>query len=158
MEMDSMKKSLKMGFLSGLCTYLLYVMFVVAIGLVTKWNVFWVYDQVEGTYVLQSNGVISWEITNAIGLILASLVPVVLLKYEEFKYALAYIGVSLVVFIWLFGTTLSAYFMIGDMTKTVLYCPFSTFDAIYYLIFVFLLGSVIGTVVSFVLNFMRNKD
>ncbi len=158
MEMDSMKKSLKMGALSGGCTYLLYVVFIVGIGLLTRWQNFWVLSEVTGAAIFQPHGAISWEITNIAGLILASLVPVFLMKYEQIKYAFSYIGISLLVFIWLYATTLGAYFVIGDMTKTAVFCPFATFDALYYLIFVFLLGSAIGTVASFVLNFMRNKD
>lgn len=157
MEMNNFKKSLKMGVLSGLGTYLLYVLFVVVIGMLTGWKAFWAFDEATGTYLRQVNGVISWEITNVIGLILASLVPVLMMRYEKMKYAFSYIGISLIACIWLYGTTLGAYFMIGDMMKTVLHCPFATFDSVYYFIFVFLLGSAIGTVVSFVINAMRNK-
>lgn len=158
MEMDSMKKSLKMGALSGVCTYLLYAIFIVAVGILTKWQNFWTVSEETKAVIFQSHGAISWEISNIVGLIFASLVPVFLMKYEKTKYAFSYIGVSLLVFIWLFGTVLGAYFVIGDMTKTALFCPFATIDAFYYLIFVFLLGSAIGTVASFVLNYMRNKD
>ena len=147
-----------MGALSGLCTYLLYVIYVLVIGYLTKWETFWVLDGASGTVAFQPNGDISWEISVMIGLILASLVPVFLMRYEKIKYAFSYIGISFLAFIWLFGATLSAYYMIGDMKNTVLFCPFSTIDAFYYLIFVFLLGSAIGTVASFVVNFMRNKD
>ena len=158
MELDSKKQVLKMGVLSGICTYLLYVIFVVVIGMMTKWQGFWEFNEETKTLALVPNGVISWEMTNAIGLILASLVPVFLMRYEKIRYAFSFIGISLLVLIWLFGATLGAYYMIGDMKNTMLFCPFSTFDAFYYLIFVFLLGSAIGTLVSFVVNFMRNKD
>ena len=157
MEMNNMKQSLKMGALSGLVTYLLYVVFVVVIGMMTGWKAFWVFDEAANTYIRQVNGVISWEITNILGLILASLVPVLMMRYEKFKFAFSYIGISFLLFIWLYGTTLGAYFMIGDMMKTALYCPFATFDSVYYFIFVFVLGSAIGTLVSFVMNAIRNK-
>ena len=158
MELDSKKQVLKMGVLSGICTYLLYVIFVVVIGMMTKWQGFWEFNEETKTLALVPNSVISWEMTNAIGLILASLVPVFLMRYEKIRYAFSFIGISLLVLIWLFGATLGAYYMIGDMKNTMLFCPFSTFDAFYYLIFVFLLGSAIGTLVSFVVNLMRNKD
>ncbi len=158
MEMDSFKKSLKMGVLSGACSYALYAAFVLCIGFITKWQSFWVFDEVTNTVLLQPNGIISWEITIIVGLVLASFVPVVLMRYEKIKYAFSYVGISLVAFIWLFGATLSGYYMVGDMKNTMLFCPFTTIDAFYYLIFVFLLGSAIGTVASFVINFIRNKD
>ena len=153
-----MKKSLKMGVVSGACTYLLYVIYVVTIGILTNWQNFWVFDGAAQTVTFQPHATISWEIVLVIGLILASLVPVFLMRYEKIKYAFSYIGISLVACVWLFGTTLGAYFMIGDMTKTAVYCPFATVDGFYYFIFVFLLGSTIGTIASFVFNFMRNKD
>lgn len=158
MEMDSNKKAVKMGALSGACTYLLYIIFVLTIGILTNWKSFWVYDEVTQAVVFQPNQTISWEIAVIIGLILASLVPVILMKCEKIKHALIYIGISLLAFVWLFGSTLGAFFMIGDMTNTVVHCPFFTIDGIYYCIFVFLLGSAIGTVAAFVLNFMRSKD
>lgn len=156
--MNNFKQSLKMGVFSGLATYLLYVVFVVVIGKMTGWKAFWVFDEMSGTYIRQVNGIISWEITNVVGLVLASLVPVFLMRYEKIKYAFSFIGISLLAFIWFFGATLGAYYMISDVKNTMLFCPFSTFDAFYYLIFVFLLGSAIGTLASFVINFMRNKD
>ncbi len=158
MEMNSFKRTLKMGILSGACSYLLYAAFVLCIGYITKWQSFWVIDEVSQTVTLQPNGIISWEITIMIGLILASLVPVFLMRYEKVKCAVSYVVISLVAFVWLFGATLSGYYMIGDMKNTVLFCPFTTIDAFYYLIFVFLLGSAIGTLASFVINFIRNKD
>ena len=158
MEMNNFKQSLKMGVFSGLATYLLYVIFVVAVGMMTKWQSFWALNEETMALTLVPNGVISWEIVNVVGLILASLVPVFLMRYEKVKYAFSYIVISLLAFVWLFGATLGAYYMIGDMKNTMLFCPFSTFDAFYYLIFVFLLGSAIGTMASFAINFMRNKD
>ena len=158
MEMDSNKKSLKMGALSGLCTYVLYIIFVVTVGSLTHWQSFWNLDPVTETFQLQTNGTISWEIVTVVGLILASLVPVILMKYEKIKYALIYIGISLLTCVWLYGSTLGAYYMIGDMTGTSVHCPFGPIDGFYFFVFVFLLGSAIGTIVSFVFNFMRNKD
>lgn len=158
MEMDSFKKSLKMGLLSGACSYLLYVVFVLCIGYITKWHSFWVITGESAVLRFQPHNIISWEISTIVGLVLASLVPVFLMRYEKVKYAFAYIGISLIACVWLYGTTLGAYYMIGDMMQTVLHCPFATFDSVYYFIFVFLLGSAIGTVASFVMNFMRNRD
>ena len=158
MEMDNCKKSLKTGVLSGACSYLLYVVFVLCIGYITKWHNFWVITGESAVLRFQPHDIISWEISTIVGLVLASMVPVFLMRYEKLKYAFAYIGISLIACIWLYGTTLGAYYMIGDMMKTVLNCPFATFDSIYYFVFVFLLGSAIGTVASFVLNFMRNRD
>ena len=147
-----------MGVLSGACSYLLYMAFVLCIGYLTKWQSFWVIDEATQTVSLQSNPVISWEITIVAGLVLSSLVPVFLMKYEKIKYAVSYVGISLMAFAWLYGATLGGYSMIGDMKNTMLFCPFTTIDAFYYLIFVFLLGSAIGTVASFFINFMRNRD
>ena len=158
MEMDNIKKSLKMGVLSGACSYALYVVFVLCIGFITKWHSFWVITGESAVLRFQPHNSISWEMTTIVGLVLASLVPVCMMRYEKIKYAFSYIGISLIACVWLYGTTLGAYYMIGDMMKTVLNCPFATFDSIYYFVFVFLLGSVIGTVVSFIMNFMRNRD
>jgi len=158
MEMDSFKKSLKMGLISGVCTYALYVIFVVALGFLNNWQPFWAFDTIHQTVAFQPSAAISWEIALIVGIILASLVPVFLMRYEKIKYAFSYIGISFVAFIWLYFTTVGAYLVLSDMTKNAIFCPFTTVDAVYYLIFVFLLGSVIGTAASFVFNFMRNKD
>ena len=82
MEMDSNKKALKMGVISGICTYLLYIIFVVTVGTLTNWQSFWNMDPVTQTFQLQTNGNISWEIVTIIGLIVASLVPFILMKYS----------------------------------------------------------------------------
>ena len=158
MEMDSFKKSLKMGVLSGVGTYLLYVIYVITIGYLTKWHTFWIFDEAKGAFSFQPGGAISWEIAVFVGLILASLIPVFIMRYEKLKYAFSYIGVSLLICVWLYGTTLGAYYVIGDMVSSAVHCPFGLVDGFYYFVFVFLLGSAVGTAASFIFNFMRNKD
>ncbi len=147
MKQDSWKKSLKMGVLSGAISFGVYVLLVLTTGAVTQWQSFFGID-----LTMQRIGMFSWEICAAIGVILASLVPVITLRYEKIKYIFLYIPISLLAFVWLYGVTLAIWLTINPA-----WCPFTTLDALSYLMIAIPIGSVIGTLVAMGIHLL-NKD
>lgn len=147
MKQTSWKTSFKMGIISGAISFGVYLLLVLGTGTLTKWQTFFQPD-----FTLQKIGVLSWEYVAAAGVILASLVPVITLRYEKIKYMFLYIFVSLIGFVWLYGMLLAIWMMVNSA-----WCPFTTLDAIYDLTIVMPIGSAIGTVVAMGIHLL-NKD
>ncbi|MBQ7950919.1 MAG: hypothetical protein IJ278_04280 [Clostridia bacterium] len=144
---DSWKKSLKMGAVSGAISFGVYALWVVLIGIATGWQSFF-----GENLSVHRIGFLSWEMAAAAGVIGTSLVPVCTLRYERLKYLLAYIPISLLVYCWLYGAVLAVW-----ITVYPAWCPLANWDSLYYFIIVLPVGSIVGTLVSFVIHFL-NKD
>ncbi len=147
MKQTTFKKSIWMGLMSGGISFGIYVLLVLGAGILTGWQTFFGAD-----LTAQKIGIYSWEICAAVGVILFSLVPVFLLRYEKISQLVVYLLVSVLSVLWLYGIILWIWMMINSG-----WCPFATLDALYYLMFSVSVGSVVGTVVSVVIHFM-NKD
>lgn len=144
MKQDSWKTSLKMGVIAGSISFGVYVFLVFGSGMLTGWQTFFGAD-----FSVQKIGMYSWEIVAAVGVILASLVPAFTLRYEKVRYLFFYLLVSLVALIWLYGTMLAVWMMVNAA-----WCPFITLDALYYFTIAIPIGSIIGTIVAFVIHFL----
>lgn len=147
MKQDSWKKSLKMGAIAGAISFGVYMLLVLGTGFLTQWQSFFGAD-----LTMQRSDAYSWEICAAVGVILSSLVPVCTLRYEKIKYIFLYIPISLLAFVWLYGVILAAWLTINPA-----WCPFTTLDALSYLMIAIPIGSVIGTLVAMGIHLL-NKD
>ena len=147
MKQTTIKKSILMGIMSGGVSFVVYVLLVLGAGVLTGWQPFFGAD-----FTAQKIGGYSWEICAAVGVILFSLVPVFLLRYEKISQLIVYLFVSVLSVLWLYGIILWIWMLVNPA-----WCPFATLDALYYLMFSVSVGSVVGTVVSVVIHFM-NKD
>ncbi len=127
-----------MGVISGAISYGCYLLWVLLIGFSTGWQSFFRDD-----LSVRSVGLLSWEVAAAIGVLESSLVPVCTLRYEKIKYLFAYVFVSLLSLVWLYGTTLAVW-----LTVYPSWCPLIGWDSLYYFMIVLPVGSVIGTMVA----------
>lgn len=148
MKRNSWKKSLWMGITAGAISYGLYLLMVYVSGALTGWQHFFQPDMSVKTY-----GTLRWETVAAAGVVLTSLVPVITLRYEKVKDLLLYLLVSLAVFVWLYGAVLLGFVILAPDFR----CPFMAMDAIYDLIAVVPIGSMIGTLAAIVCRWLNRE-
>lgn len=148
MKLNSWKKSILIGILCGAISYALYMLLLFGVSYLNHWQSYWNYTTLEN-----AGKVLSWNMVVIIGVILSSLVPIICLRFEKIRFVFGYILCSLLAFLWLYGMTNTVAVTFWQGVST----PLSSWDSLMYLLVVFPVGSVIGTIAAFALHLL-NKD
>lgn len=139
MKIDSGKKSMQAGFLLGVITYALLAIFITVIYYLCKKENFISAESMHEVV----NGFNFMHI-NVVGALLAALVPFFVLRYDEAKYVPLCVITAAIIYLFLFFISL----VVPEVLFGGLDYPLETFDAKFYAMVTFPLGSIIGTVWS----------
>lgn len=145
MKIDSYNKSVLIGFINSAIQVVLLVVFTAVVLHLTNGEGF-----MHKEYVNEQVGNIRRKDVEAVGYILSSVVPLVLLRYNSIKYLPLHIVVSI-------GAYLIYYFIFNYILYYVFKCNIlGGFDALRFGAGVFPYGALAGTVLSVIINTIVN--
>lgn len=140
-KIDSGKKSMQVGFLLGIITYVFLVLFTTVIYYLCKKENFISENSMHEVI----NG-FNFMHVNVAGAVLAALVPFFVLHYDKVKYVPLCVVTAAIMYFFLFFISL----VVPEVLFGGLDYALETFDAKFYATVTFPLGSIIGTVWSVV--------
>ena len=150
MRITSKKKAIGVGFVYGTVVFLVYFLFCCAVLYLLDGEFFsgkgGIRDVVNG---------ISRVAVETIGTIIAVCIPVFLMRYKSIDLYMISIFVAVLLYVVCFVGNI---IILGSIpVELALKSPLNSFDALWYGMVIFPLGSIIGMVVNTVINFLINR-
>lgn len=148
-RINSWKQSVKSGLLNGIITSVLLTIFVCFVHYVLLGQE----EFIGKAETLDHIGIFSFKVIQIVGALLSACVPIFLLRYSKFKFLYLYAFLSSALYVLLYIFLL----FFGEIISFGFLYPMENFDTIVYACVSFPIGSVIGTIISIIINSMNNK-
>lgn len=151
LKIDSSKKAIVAGVILGFCVFFAYALFTCLLHYLFNGEHF-----IDKGATKESINGISFSVVQSIAVVISAVIPILLIRYKKVDYYVLSIFIAVALYI-LFFVIYIVY--VGAMPiEKALKFPMNSFDALYYGIFNFPLGAVIGILVNAVVNFFVNKN
>ncbi len=146
--------SIRSGLISGFATVIVYIVFSWIVNVLTKGECFITYWETHEII----NG-ISYNALKAIGICLASFVPIIVCRYKNAKEFFKYLISACLTYVLLYmliWVSIYIVVLISLITKVDLKFPLNTWDSMFFALIYFPVGSFVGTLISIVVNLILN--
>ena len=158
MRIKNWRNAVLSGIISAAATILACIIFTYVLDILLRGKNF---AGKEFTSVINGISFIAVQIT---GGIISALIPLLILRYSSSKFLFAYLPVSVSIYLALclaiqFGLSQWILYELHANTKGSIFynSPLNSFDYLCYCVFTFPIGATVGTMLSIVINEIRNR-
>ncbi len=142
--------NVKRGVLSGLITGIIHIVFSCVVCALCEGSGFITYQETHEVI----NG-ISFNTVKTVGVCLASLVPIILCRFKDFKGYLKYIISSSLFFGMVYALEYISILIVFYISADIIF-PLNTYDSLFFALRYFPIGCFLGTLIAVIVNVILN--